>query len=161
MSFSLSDLQPDREPFDLGDGRTIYFRTTRDFDLTQFAAWKRLSQTMTSLHKQREKAGHSEEMHQRISEKVRVASLEIVNLGLPDIPADILSGLTVGQIDQLAAICIGVISGMHRNGAASLEQRAAILARYDNLPDEFVDSLSARQAALLLVEEEVQEAEKN
>ena len=91
MSFSLANLQPDGEPFDLGD-RVIYFRNKQDFDLQELAAWQRLQKTVQNVVKMREKA-QSEQQHVSASAKSYEAAKEIINLVLPDLPGKTFESL--------------------------------------------------------------------
>lgn len=156
MAFSLSNLQPDREPFDLGD-KLIYFRNTQDFDLQELAAWQRLKKTMTNVVKMREKAT-TEDQHARASAKSLEASREYIALVLPDLPSTTLDSLNAGQIDHLASMCITVASGALRQNTASAELQAMVLARYPDLPEEFVQTLSHGQCQRLLPDEEPEPA---
>jgi hypothetical protein len=150
--FSLSDLTPEREPFDLGNGQTIHFRNRSDFDLQELAAWERLRKTMEKVVEMRRKAA-DEQQHAFASTKSETAARELISLILPDLPSEILTRLTSGQIDHLAAMCITVASGQMRGAAANEAQLAEIAQRYPDLPAEFVASLNRSQAARLLGEE--------
>ena len=156
MSFSLANLQPDGEPFDLGD-RVIYFRNKQDFDLQELAAWQRLLKTMQNVVKMREKA-QNEQQHVSASAKSYEAAKEIINLVLPDLPGKTFEGLTAGQVDHLATMCISVASGSMRANPASIELQAMVLARYPDLPEEFAKSLTHGQVQMLLPENEPEPA---
>lgn len=160
--FSLSDLSPDREPFDLGDGRTIYFRNKADFDLQELAAWERLRKTMAQVTDMRQKAA-SEQQHAYAASKSDTAARELIALVLPDLPSEISSRLHEGQIDQLAAMCIMAASGQMRGMTATPEQLATIAEKFPDLPAEFVASLTRSQVGRLLhtaVDEDAAPVEK-
>jgi len=156
MAFSLSNLQPDREPFDLGD-RIIHFRNKQDFDLQELAAWQRLQKTVQNVVKMREKA-QSEQQHVSASAKSYEAAKEIINLVLPDLPGKTFESLTAGQVDHLASMCITVASGVMRQSAASPELQAMVMARYPDLPEAFVSALTHGQCQMLLPENEPEPA---
>jgi len=156
MTFSLKSLAPEREPFELGDGRTIYFRNKADFDLQELAAWERLRKTLNNVAKMREKST-SEEQHAHATKKSDKAAREMIALVLPDLPSD--AGLSAGQTDQLAAICINVASGMYAGSMGTEDEKTAVAEQYPNLPEAFIDVLSRRQIRLLITPEP--EPEKN
>jgi len=156
MAFSLSNLQPDREPFDLGD-RIIHFRNKQDFDLQELAAWQRLQKTVQNVVKMREKA-QNEQQHVSASAKSYEAAKEIINLVLPDLPGKTFESLTAGQVDHLASMCITVASGVMRQSAASPELQAMVMARYPDLPEAFVSALTHGQCQMLLPENEPEPA---
>lgn len=158
--FSLSDLTPAREPFDLGDGRAIYFRNKADFDLQELAAWERLRRAYKSVTDLREKA-QNEEQYAYASRKSEQASREIIGLVLPDLPSEVRDRLTAGQIDQLSAICQMVARGDLRRSSASDEQLAAMAEKFPELPSEFIAGLTRHQAQLLLGNDEQEAAPKN
>lgn len=156
--FSLSKLTPDREPFDLGNGQTIYFRNRQDFDFQELAAWQRLSEEMKRVTKDRQGA-RNEQKHASISRRTQQTAMEIITLVLPELPNAILDGLTAGQVDQLAGMCITVCSGSLRSAAASIEDVEEAMRLYPDLNPEFLTSLNRQQMALLLKQET--EPEKN
>lgn len=161
--FSLSDLSPSQEPFDLGNGRTIYFRNKQDFDLQELAAWERLRKTMADVTKMRQ-SSKSEEQHALATQKSNRAARELIGLILPDLPSDILEKLDAGKIDHLASMCIMVASGQLRAGAPDEEQLITLAEKWPDLPSVFLTTLTRRQATILLGEEEetaVPDAPKN
>lgn len=151
--FSLADLSPAREPFDLGNGRLIYFRNTQDFDLQELAAWQRLRKTMGDVVKMRQ-SSKSEEQHAVATRKSNQAAKEMIALVLPDLPSDILASLDAGKVDQLGSMCITVASGQLRGVAAGEDDLIALAEKYPDLPSEFLATLTRRQAKLLLGDEE-------
>ena len=155
---SLSKLRPPREPFDLGD-RVIYFRTRADFDMQEMAAWEQLQQTYGQVKKMREKAG-SEQQYASAAQKSDRASRELIALVLPDMPASVIDGLTAGQVDQLATMCLVVASGQYGAGSAPEEQLAEAGERFPDLPADFLASLTRTQMRMLLRQPEP-EPEKN
>lgn len=149
--FSLSDLSPQKEPFDLGDGRIIYFRNKQDFDLQELAAWERLRKTMNDVVKMRG-ASKNEQQHVVASQKSFQAAKEVISLVLPDLPGSILDSLDAGKVDHLASMCITVASGTMRTGAGTQDQLVSMAEKFPELPSEFLASLSYGQARLLLDE---------
>ncbi|MBX3056930.1 MAG: hypothetical protein KF770_10700 [Anaerolineae bacterium] len=147
--FSLSDLTPDREPFDLGDGRLVYFRNKADFDLQELAAWERLLKAMEQVVSMRKKATN-EQQYAYAANKSSTAARELIGLVLPELPADVRDRLTEGQIDQLATMCILVASGQMRGAGATEAQLLAIAEKHPDLPAEFIASLNRAQANRLL-----------
>lgn len=157
-TFSLANISPEREPFDLGD-KIIYFRNVQDFDMQELAAWQRLKKTMANVSKMREKA-QTEDQHARATAKSQEACKEYISLVLPDMPGAVLESLSAGQLDHLASMCISVASGALRQNVASPELQEMVLAKYPDLPEEFVKTLSHGQCQRLLPENEP-EPEKN
>jgi hypothetical protein len=151
---SLDGLQADKVPFELGDGKTIFFRMVRDFDLQEYAAWQRLqTKTFPNIKKRRETAV-TDDQFAKAEAKNRVACVETVNLVLPDLPTDTLDALTPGQLDNLASMCIQVATGRYNNSQVGPDDISAIQEQYPDLPVSFINSLSKRQSALLLPEKE-------
>lgn len=151
--FSLSDLSPAREPFDLGEGRTIYFRNKADFDLQELAAWERMRKAYKSVTDIRQKAT-TEEKYAYASQKSDGVSKEMIALVLPDLPTAVMEKLTAGQVDQLSAMCQMVARGELRRSNASDEQLAAMAEKYPELPSDFIASLTRHQAQMLLPDED-------
>lgn len=155
-NFSIENLTPKKEAFDLGD-KVIYFRNAQDFDIQEFAAWRRLSTLMVEINRKRQKA-ETEEAHVRLTRKATIAAREIIALVLPEFPNDILDKYAVGKIDHLASICISVASGVFQQNAASPELQEMVLAKYPDLPEEFIATLSHGQCQRLLPENEPEPA---
>jgi hypothetical protein len=154
--FSLSDLSPTQEPFDLGNGRIIYFRNKQDFDLQELAAWERLRKTMGDVTKMRQ-SSKSEEQHALATQKSNRAARELISLILPDLSSDILEKLDAGKVDHLASMCIMVASGQLRGGSPSEDDLIALAEKWPDLPSEFLATLTRRQAQLLLGEDKGEE----
>ena len=155
MSLGLQTLQRERTPFDLGDGREIYFRTTADFDIPQLGMWNDVRQRMTRIKKRRAKAA-GDRAHADLSRQVESAALDVIHLVLPDLPDDILAGLTSGQVDHLAGLCLSVAGGTYQQETDEATQ-AAVAEKYPDLPEPFLETMTQEQADLLLAVE----AEKN
>ena len=153
MSFSLSSLQADSVPFDLGDGEKIFFRSAKEFDLQEYAAWQRLNRSFQNIAKQRDKA-KTEQQQAHVEKKNVKLCKEMVFLVLPDIPTAVKDNLTPSQFDSLAGMCINVASGRHSNQLVDEDDAVKIKDAYPDLPDGFVRGLSRLQASLLLPEPE-------
>lgn len=136
-------------PFDLGDGQIITFRQYRDFSISEIATWERVRRSVASIGKQREQAA-SQDKHETLTKTSQAACREVVKLGLPDLPAETLSGLSAGQLDSLAAICIQVISGTHRAGRADADDLEKLAGLHPTLPAEFWETVTRKQATILL-----------
>ena len=147
--FSLADLTPARDPFELGDGRTIYFRNRADFDLQELAAWERLLKTLGDANKMKQSSKH-EQQHIEATRRSDQAQREMIGLVLPDLPGDIMASLTAGKVKHLADICTSVASGQLRSSSPDQEQIAEAAALYPDLPRAFLTSLNRYQVGLLL-----------
>jgi len=153
MGYSLNRLQAGRVPFDLGDGITVYFRGKKEFDLQEYAAWQRLNKRFRDIAKQRA-AARGEEQAARVEQRNLTLCQEMIALVLPDFPSDAMAGLTPGQLDNLAGICINVASGTYAEGAPDDEDVTAVKDLYPELSHDFVHTLRRFQVEMLLPEPE-------
>lgn len=142
-------IKRERIPFELEDGRIIYFRTKADFDIPEMAMSQELSQRSTKLQAESEKAKTDAQRAQN-SVRNQAWARDMIHLGLPDLPDDVLNGLTPGQIDNLARLCRNIVTSVYQTSLAELEQRAEIAAEFPELPEAFIVTLSRAQAWLLI-----------
>lgn len=146
---SLKTLERERIPFELGDGRSIYFRTKADFDIPELGMWNDIQKRMQQVNKGREKAT-GDDKHAELSRKSNAACYDVIQLVLPDLPSDTLKGLKAGQVDHLAALCISIAAGAYQAQSAEPDQREEIGEKFPDLPDAFIATLSRSQAWLLI-----------
>lgn len=156
--FSLTTLNPNHEPFDLGNGVLIYFRNRQDFDFQEVAAWERITRGLSEVAKMREKA-NSEELFARAQKKNDSLCKELITLVLPDLPSEIFDSLTAGQIDGLASMCIQAARGDLRGRAPTASELAEAKAKFPNLPESFINSLTRGQIKLLMADDDAENDE--
>lgn len=140
-------------PFDLGNGQVINFHQYHDFTMSEIATWERVRRRVAQLGKQREQA-NSQQKHEQLTKENIAACLEMIRLCLPDLPEAIVSTLQPGQLDNLAAICIQVASGMYVRGRADEATVKACRDLYPNLPPEFWETVTREQIKVLMGDDE-------
>lgn len=163
MTLSLGSLQEyQQEPFDLGNGSTIYFRNAKQFDVQEYAAWNRLQRDLQGIGEKRKKA-QTEQHYSYVEDKNLTLCRELIALVLPDIPKDTMDNLTASETDRLAAVCLAVASGRYHKGLVDEDVAREIENHYPSLPGEFIRSLTRNQAQKLLpvVQDETAVSEGN
>jgi len=147
--FSVNTIKSLQVPFDLGNGELIYFKTAKDFDYSEYAEWQRLQTALPKISTRRQKA-KNDNAQISAEKKNKELCTAMVNLCLPELKGDFIEGLTVGQLDKLAAICINVASGRYANGLLDNPDDVQKIMDSHDLPYEFVSSLTRKQAQILI-----------
>lgn len=150
--FTLDQLHSDKVVFRFGENE-IYFRTTKDFDFQEYAAWQRLQKELVKITDLRKKA-KTDDQYARAEKKNQTLCREVVALCLPEFPSNELENLNIGQVDRLAGMCIKVATGVYGRTRVDNEVIQQLKEQYPDLPEPFIYSLTRNQAALLIEDDE-------